>query len=65
MTASSIYCDRSAAAALYHGLGNCKFEDVTEKAGVGGSGFMTGAAWAITTATASSIFYVSPTPIWT
>jgi len=27
------------------GLGNCKFEDVTEKAGVGGSGFMTGAAW--------------------
>ncbi|HEV3311053.1 MAG TPA: VCBS repeat-containing protein, partial [Chloroflexota bacterium] len=30
--------------ALYHGLGNCKFEDVTEKAGVGGSGFMTGAA---------------------
>jgi hypothetical protein len=26
-------------------LGNCKFEDVTEKAGVGGSGFMTGAAW--------------------
>jgi len=31
--------------ALYHGLGNCKFEDVTEKAGVGGSGFMTGAAW--------------------
>ena len=31
--------------ALYHGLGNCKFEDVTDKAGVGGSGFMTGAAW--------------------
>jgi hypothetical protein len=31
--------------ALYHGLGKCKFEDVTEKAGVGGSGFMTGAAW--------------------
>ncbi len=31
--------------ALYHGLGNCKFEDVTEKAGVAGSGFMTGAAW--------------------
>jgi len=32
--------------ALYRGLGNCKFEDVTEKAGVHGSGFMTGAAWA-------------------
>src|SRR6516164_8961608 len=30
--------------ALYRGLGGCKFEDVTEKAGVGGSGFMTGAA---------------------
>src|SRR6266567_3432507 len=32
--------------ALYRGLGNCKFEDVTDKAGVRGSGFMTGAAWA-------------------
>jgi hypothetical protein len=32
--------------ALYHNLGNCKFEDVTEKAGVGGGGFSTGAAWA-------------------
>ena len=30
---------------LYHNLGNCKFEDVTDKAGVRGSGFMTGAAW--------------------
>jgi hypothetical protein len=32
--------------ALYHNLGNCRFEDVTEKAGVGGGGFSTGAAWA-------------------
>src|SRR5436309_8773682 len=32
--------------ALYRSLGNCKFEDVSEKAGVRGSGFMTGAAWA-------------------
>src|SRR5258706_16228587 len=31
--------------ALFRGLGNCRFEDVTEKAGVGGSGFMAGAAW--------------------
>jgi hypothetical protein len=31
--------------ALYRGLGVCKFEDVTDKAGVGGTGFMTGAAW--------------------
>jgi len=32
--------------ALYRGLGNCKFEDVTEKAGLGGiTGFATGAAW--------------------
>jgi len=29
--------------ALYHNLGSCKFEDVTEKAGVGGGGFSTGA----------------------
>jgi hypothetical protein len=31
---------------LYHNLGNCKFEDVTAKAGVQGGGFSTGAAWA-------------------
>ena len=32
--------------AMYRGLGNCKFEDVTEKAGLGGiTGFATGAAW--------------------
>src|SRR5258707_11018519 len=31
--------------ALYRNLGNCKFQDVTEKAGVGGSCFMTCAAW--------------------
>jgi len=31
---------------LYRGLGNCKFQDVTEKAGLGGiTGFATGAAW--------------------
>jgi hypothetical protein len=40
-----LFAHDTAACALYHGLGNCKFEDVTEKAGVGGSGFMTGAAW--------------------
>src|SRR5437879_12214537 len=27
---------------LYHNLGNCRFEDVTEKAGVRGGGFSTG-----------------------
>jgi hypothetical protein len=31
---------------LYRNLGNCKFEDVTEKAGVRGGGFSAGAAWA-------------------
>ncbi len=31
---------------LYRGLGNCKFQDVTQKAGLGGiTGFATGAAW--------------------
>src|SRR5215468_6343458 len=31
---------------LYRGLGNCKFKDVTEKAGLGGiTGLATGAAW--------------------
>ena len=30
---------------LYHNLGNCKFEDVTAKAGVGLHGFSTGAVW--------------------
>ncbi len=31
---------------LYRGLGNCKFEDVTEKSGLGEiTGFATGAAW--------------------
>jgi hypothetical protein len=31
---------------LYRGLGNCKFNDVTEKAGLSGiTGFATGAAW--------------------
>jgi hypothetical protein len=31
---------------LYHNLGGCKFEDVTEKAGLKVGGFSTGAAWA-------------------
>src|SRR5260370_23919166 len=31
--------------ALYHNLGNCKFEDVTDKAGVAGGGFSSGPAW--------------------
>src|SRR5207302_8247669 len=31
---------------LYRGLGHCKFEDVTEKVGLGGiTGMATGAAW--------------------
>src|SRR6266852_5335233 len=30
---------------LYHQEADGKFKDITEKAGVGGSGFMTGAAW--------------------
>jgi hypothetical protein len=30
---------------LYHNNGNCTFTDVTEKAGVGGSGWSTSAAW--------------------
>ena len=32
--------------ALFHNLGNCKFEEVSDKAGVAGGGFSTGAAWA-------------------
>jgi hypothetical protein len=32
--------------ALYRNKGNCTFEDVTDKAGVRGGGFSTGAAWA-------------------
>jgi len=56
-TASSISLSRARCSALYHGLGNCKFEDVTEKAGVGGSGFMRPAPLGVTTTgTASSIF---------
>jgi hypothetical protein len=31
---------------LYHNLGGCKFEDVTERAHVAGGGFSVGAAWA-------------------
>jgi hypothetical protein len=32
--------------ALYRGVGRCRFEDMTEKAGLRGEGFSTGAAWA-------------------
>ena len=32
--------------AAYRGLGQCKFQDVTEKSGLQGQGFQTGAAWA-------------------
>jgi hypothetical protein len=32
--------------AIYRNLGHCKFEDVTDKAGVAAGGFSTGAAWA-------------------
>ena len=31
---------------LYHNRGDCRFEDVTERAGVKLGGFSTGAAWA-------------------
>ena len=31
---------------LYRNLGNCKFEDVTEKTGVRSSGFSVGSPWA-------------------
>src|SRR5207247_1403413 len=43
---SDIYVTGYGGNALYHKLGNCKFEDVTEKAGVAAGGFSTGAAWA-------------------
>src|SRR6185369_64306 len=32
--------------AAYRGKGNCKYEDITEKSGLRGGGFQTGAAWA-------------------
>ena len=32
--------------AVYHGTGQCKFIDVTERSKLKGAGFMTGAAWA-------------------
>ena len=32
--------------AVYRGLGQCKFSDITERSNLKGSGFMTGAAWA-------------------
>jgi hypothetical protein len=31
---------------LYRGISPCKFQDVTEKSGIRGQGFMAGAAWA-------------------
>jgi hypothetical protein len=32
--------------AVYRGIGQCKFQDATDKSGLKGGGFMTGAAWA-------------------
>ena len=43
---ADIYVTGFGGNALYHNLGNCKFEDVTDKAGVAVGGFSTGAAWA-------------------
>ena len=39
---------------LYRNLGGCRFEDVTAKYNLAGSGFSVGAAWPTTTATATS-----------